>query len=87
MRRLLFTMVISVTALALGEAEARDVVAPEVEILSVVARSPDVMPYVMSLPAEGKPRLAISRDKNVPAAPNTDSQDRKPEQRTIAQRR
>jgi hypothetical protein len=85
MRQLLFAIVISVTALALGRVEARELVAPDVEILSVVPRSSDVKPYVMSLPAEGKPRLAAIGDKNVPPALKRDSQDRKPEQTTLAQ--
>jgi hypothetical protein len=85
MRQFLFTIVISVTALALGEVEARELVAPEVEILSVVPRSSDVKPYVMSLPAEGKPRLAVIRDKNASAVPGGDSPDRKTEQITLAQ--
>jgi hypothetical protein len=85
MRQLLFTIVISVTALALGEVEARELVAPEVEILSVVPRSSGVKPYVMSLPAEGKRRLAVIGDRNASAVPGRDSPNRKPEQTTLAQ--
>ena len=85
MRQVLLLMAISATALPIGEVQARELVAPEVEILSVVPRSPDVRPYIMSLPAEGKPRLALTADKSGSAAPKTGSQDRKPEQTTIAQ--
>jgi hypothetical protein len=85
MRQLLFTVIISITALAFGEVEARELAAPEVEILSVVPRSSDVKPYVMSLPAEGKPRLATTGDKNAAAAPGRNAPDRNPEQTTLAQ--
>lgn len=65
MRQFVFASVL--IAAASGPAAAADTALPNVDIISVVPRSPDVKPYAMSLPAEGRPEHAAAAQK--PASP------------------
>ena len=77
----------SLAILAAGRANAREYVAPEVEIISVAPRSPDVKPYVMSLPAEGRPEHTKAQEKTPVAVAVDQSFARKPEQTASAQQK
>lgn len=58
-------------AAASGQAAAADTALPDVDIISVVPRSPDVKPYLMSLPAEGRPEHAAVAQR--PASPQPEN--------------
>ena len=65
-------------------AYAQEPVSPDVEILSVVPRSPDVKPYVMALPAEGRPRPPTGSEKQLAAKP-ANGETQATRQTTVAQ--
>jgi len=78
-----FVLASLIIAAASGQALGADI-APPVEIVSVVPRSPDVKPYVMSLPAEGRPEHAVVAQKPTSPQPANAAPDRKPEQTALA---
>lgn len=61
-----------------------DTAMPNVDIISVVPRSPDVKPYLMSLPAEGRPEHAAVAQKPGSPQPANVTPDRKPPPTTLA---
>ena len=87
MKQFMCTLTASLAILAAGQVNAREYVVPEVEIISVTPRSPDVKPYVMSLPAEGRPEHIKAREKTSVAASLDSSSARKPEQTASAQQK
>jgi hypothetical protein len=85
MKQSLLALTASVAMLAAGQVNAREYVVPEVEIISVAPRSPDVKPYVMSLPADGRPEHIKTQEKTPVAADQSSA--RKPEQTASAQQK
>lgn len=82
MRQLLLASLI-VAAASVHTAYA-DTVMPNVDIVSVVPRSPDVKPYLMSLPAEGRPEHAVVAQKTATPQPADATPDRKPARTALA---
>jgi len=87
MKQSLLALTASVAMLAAGQVNAREYVVPDVEIISVAPRSPDVKPYVMSLPAEGRPEHIKAQEKSPVAVAADQSSARKPEQTASAQQK
>ena len=70
---------------ACGQAAAgADNPPPNVDIVSVVPRSPDVKPYMMSLPAEGRPEHAVIAHKPANPPPGDVTEDHKSGRTTLA---
>ena len=69
---------------ASGHAAAADTAPPNVEIISVVPRSPDVKPYVMSLPAEGRQEHAAVAQTPASPEPGKIRSDHESRQTTLA---
>lgn len=82
MRQLLLASL--VVAAASVHAAYADTAMPNVDIISVVPRSPDVKPYLMSLPAEGRPEHAVVAQKPASQQPANVAPDRKPAQTALA---
>lgn len=66
MKLVALSLFVSAAAVFAAPALANDIAAPDVEILSVIPRSPDVKPYLLSLPAEGRTQHDV---KPVKASP------------------
>lgn len=81
MRQFIFASVL--IAAASGQAGA-DTALPNVDIISVVPRSPDVKPYTQSLPAEGRPEHAAVAQKPASPQPGNTAPGHKSEQTTLA---
>lgn len=82
MRQLLLVSI--VIAAAYGQTAQADTPMPNVDIVSVVPRSPDVRPYTMSLPAEGRPGHAAVAQKPQKPQPANVTLEAKSGQTTLA---
>ena len=63
MTKYLLTACAALSLISAGQAAAKQQAIPDVDVISVVPRSPDVKPYVISLPAEGRRRADAPEDK------------------------
>jgi hypothetical protein len=87
MKQGMFTVVAVMATIAAWQVSAHEYVVPDVEIISVVPRSPDVKPYMMSLPAEGRTEHVKTPERTPVATVANEPTPRKPEQTASAQQK
>lgn len=81
-----FILAALVIGAASGQTAAAETPMPNIDIVSVVPRSPGVKPYMMSLPAEGRPEHAAVAQKSANPQPESVTAESKSGQTTTVAR-
>jgi hypothetical protein len=84
MRHFLFSAVVFAATALTGNAFAQNAAGPDIEILAVAPRHPDVKPYMLSLPAEGRPEHSVAASNKASPVPTKTSAESKPQPTTVA---